>query len=812
MQILSISLKNIKSHRDKELHFVNGINVLSGDNGAGKSTIFEAIGYALFGVDARDFVGNIERFITIGAKKGEITVTFQTDAQETFQASRSVGAGSKWLLAREIGGAFEVEDHAGAQETEARLKELLGLDSGRPLAEQYKLVIGPFQNEFLGPFVLKQPTKRQEAFDEILGIDAWRKTYKGTSTLLAAVKNKIEVLSVEIQGKEEQIAVLPERKKELTGLDAEAKAQKKELTGKETTLSKTEKQLAKLDAQEKTTNAVKSDIQIFQNRIRDGEAKIADQKKRVAEAESAVETLEKSTAGKEAFVAAEASLASLRQQDKQRRQIEKESSVLDKETTRLAQTLEHESREVSRIDLQLTEEEGKIRDQQKTLVADESLAKNAARLADLKKELKKLSSAQGLIEGKRLGLQEGKEKLAQGVCPFFKEPCENIAGKAPRDVFSSRVAELDKESLELVKQMAGLNQEIDAAEKARQELDALAVRAQELEKQLTALSRRRQENNKRQQGLEETRKQQAEADKKALARKEDLKRYSNLDAEITRIEKLRTQHQAARDAFFANQKDAQDLNNRRESLKKMLALIEKLKEDLAARQKELVTLEKEYDPMRHAEERLVKEQLLAGVATLKQKITDLGKDRLRLDEEIKKMQQIKQEIKEREAQKKTLEGKEELVKFLRTRIFNNVSAQLSERFREEISLRADRIYRSIAETDEELCWGDKYQIILRDMPEGELRERTDDQLSGGQTMSAVVALRLALLQTIGARVAFFDEPTSNLDAARRENLAQAFRAIDVGREEVTEHWYDQLFLISHDVAFTEVTDQIISLE
>jgi exonuclease SbcC len=97
------------------------------------------------------------------------------------------------------------------------------------------------------------------------------------------------------------------------------------------------------------------------------------------------------------------------------------------------------------------------------------------------------------------------------------------------------------------------------------------------------------------------------------------------------------------------------------------------------------------------------------------------------------------------------------------------------------------------------------------MHDGNLRERTDDQLSGGQMMSAVVALRLALLQTIGARIAFFDEPTSNLDAARRENLAQAFRAIDVGREEVTEHWYDQLFLVSHDVAFTEITDQMIQL-
>ncbi len=53
MQILSIHLKNIKSHRDTELSFSAGINVLSGPNGVGKSTVFEAIGYALFGVDAR---------------------------------------------------------------------------------------------------------------------------------------------------------------------------------------------------------------------------------------------------------------------------------------------------------------------------------------------------------------------------------------------------------------------------------------------------------------------------------------------------------------------------------------------------------------------------------------------------------------------------------------------------------------------------------------------------------------------------------------------------------------------------------------
>lgn len=811
MQINSISLKNIKSHREKELQFVNGINVLSGDNGVGKSTIFEAIGYALFGVDARDFVGNIERFITIGAKKGEIAVTFATDEGETYRVSRSVGAGSKWLLAREIGGTFEVEDHAGAPETEARVKELLKLDSGRSLADQYKLVIGPFQNEFLGPFVLKQPTKRQVAFDEILGIDAWRKTFKGTSSLQVSIKNKIEVMNVEIEGKQEQVTLLPQRKKELSALVKSAGAQQKVLSKRKKTLTDTEKQLTKLDGQEKTTNTVKSDIQVLENRIRDGEGKITDQKKRVKEAETALEILEKSRAGKEAFDAAEANLKSLRKQEKQRREIEKDINVLDKESARLSQALEHEIREVGKTEKQLTEEESQLKSDQKTLAADDIITKTAARLPQLRKDEENRLSAKGLLEGRRAGLLEGKEKLAQGNCPFFKEACQNIAGKAPRDVFSSKVDDLDKESLDLDKRLRGLSREITAADKAQHELDSIKVRTQEIEKQRIVLSRKQNDNDTRKQALQETQKQQDAAEKKAFARKKDLKKYHNLDTEIARIEKLRAEHQIARDAFFANQKDAKDLNNRRKALEKMLKLFEELKQSLAAKQQALDRLEKDYDSRRHEEVRLIKEQLLAELATITQKMNDLDKDRNRLEEEIKKMKQIKEDIKVRLAQKKNFEDKEALVKFLRNNIFNNVSAQLSERFREEISLRADIIYRNIAETDEELHWGDKYQIVLRDMPDGELRERTDDQLSGGQTMSAVVALRLALLQTIGARVAFFDEPTSNLDAARRANLAHAFRAIDVGREEVTEHWYDQLFLISHDVAFTEVTDQIISL-
>ncbi|HEY5514556.1 MAG TPA: SMC family ATPase, partial [Geomonas sp.] len=207
-----------------------------------------------------------------------------------------------------------------------------------------------------------------------------------------------------------------------------------------------------------------------------------------------------------------------------------------------------------------------------------------------------------------------------------------------------------------------------------------------------------------------------------------------------------------------------------------------------------------------------RERLVSALATLQAELAALAEGVTRLEGEIAALAALSGEIAKKLAAIDELKEQGTLVKFLRNQVFKNVSSQLSERFREEISFRADRIYRSIAESDEELFWGENYQIVLKDMVEGAIRERSDDQLSGGQMMSAVVALRLALLQTIGARIAFFDEPTSNLDAERRENLARAFRAIDVGQEEVTEHWYDQLFLVSHDVSFTEITDQTIQLD
>ena len=811
MKIISVQMKNIKSHRDTELVFSGGINVLSGPNGAGKSTVFEAIGYALFGVDARDFVSNMDRFISIGSKRGEISVVFSTDAGEIWKASRSVGQSSRWLLLKGGDGGFEVEEHANACETEKRIAGLLGLDNGRSLPEQFKLVIGPFQNDFLGPFVIRQQTRRQETFDEILGIDAWRNIYKGTGDLLKAVRKKIEVVSAEITILQEHLLVLPQKQEELDAVSAAQKQKQEELQQKDAALKEREKVLADLDSREKGINSLKAELIRIEERIKDGTEKTADKQKEVDASRMALVLLDASRSGRDAYEAAGILLAELRAREQQRRAAEKEIGEIEKTALRLAQTIEHEQAEIARSQVQLLEEEAAIGSIRAGLEPEQALLDSVSSLPLLRSTLEALKSDAAKLDGRTAGLEEGREKLAEGCCPFFMEECRNLEGRAAHLLFAEKLEDLARARGDLDKRIDEAAGQAGAAEKAEKELHAIGIRIQELQKQLAGLEGRRVKNSERSEKLEIIKQRQAEAAGGVIEKKSLLQQFSTLDKEIEQGERQRTENQQARDLYLANQKDAGELEIRSRTLEKWCQRLEELRQELADRQNELARAVEDYQPENHRHLMEERDRLLAEVSAIRQHNEELERNCIRLSQEISRLLQIQEEVASKQAWLAGLLKKERLVKFLRNQVFKNVSEQLSERFREEISQRADRIYRTISQSDEELVWGEKYQILLRDMDGGIIRERSDDQLSGGQTMSAVVALRLAMLQSIGARIAFFDEPTSNLDATRRENLAEAFRAIDVGHGDVTEHWYDQLFLVSHDLSFTEITEQIIQL-
>ncbi|MDQ6661970.1 MAG: hypothetical protein M3Z24_13535, partial [Chloroflexota bacterium] len=118
----------------------------------------------------------------------------------------------------------------------------------------------------------------------------------------------------------------------------------------------------------------------------------------------------------------------------------------------------------------------------------------------------------------------------------------------------------------------------------------------------------------------------------------------------------------------------------------------------------------------------------------------------------------------------------------------------------DISAEANRIFGEImGDRSGQLMWQDDYEIRLRRQGVN----RTFAQLSGGEQMSAALAVRLALLKKLSTlNIAFFDEPTQNMDELRRMNLAEQIRRV---------RGFDQLIVISHDDTFEQGLDSLVRL-
>src|SRR3954453_15462604 len=74
MHISKVELENIKSHIYSKFEFSRGTTAITGRNGAGKTTIIEAIAWTLF--DGLDY--KKEDFVPRGEKKGGVRFLFQS--------------------------------------------------------------------------------------------------------------------------------------------------------------------------------------------------------------------------------------------------------------------------------------------------------------------------------------------------------------------------------------------------------------------------------------------------------------------------------------------------------------------------------------------------------------------------------------------------------------------------------------------------------------------------------------------------------------------------------------------------------------
>ena len=165
--ITSIELGDFLSHSETKLDFENGVTVFVGTNGAGKSSIVDALTFALFGQHTRK---SNKGLIKRGATQGFSKVDFSINGKQ-YQAVRKID--SKGGLAAK----FSEKVNDGIQEIAAgerkqfgesmthEIEKIIGLDF-----EKLKIASIVQQGE-LNSIIKSKPKEFKELLNAVIGID-----------------------------------------------------------------------------------------------------------------------------------------------------------------------------------------------------------------------------------------------------------------------------------------------------------------------------------------------------------------------------------------------------------------------------------------------------------------------------------------------------------------------------------------------------------------------------------------------------------------------------------------------------------------
>jgi len=119
--ITSVKLHNFLSHKDTELSFDNGVTVFIGENGAGKSSIIEAITFALFGKTRR---GAIEDVIRDGETQAVTQIYFEVNGKK-YQAIKKIHGNTS---PQELLDDNSLPIAKGKEKVSEEIKKIIGLD------------------------------------------------------------------------------------------------------------------------------------------------------------------------------------------------------------------------------------------------------------------------------------------------------------------------------------------------------------------------------------------------------------------------------------------------------------------------------------------------------------------------------------------------------------------------------------------------------------------------------------------------------------------------------------------------------------
>ncbi len=744
MHISKVELENIKSHAAATFEFTRGTTAITGENGAGKTTIIEAIAWVLF--DLLEY--KKEEFLRRGAKKGWARVTFESGLDER-----------EYVVYRDTGAGYYVTDPRLQTKIADKKEEVfrflwqhLGLEPGTDLKSLFRQAIGVPQGTFTAIF-LESATDRKVAFDRLLKVEEYRQAAE-------KLRETSRFLDTQITGVREGIARAEGELSRSDAVDEEHKSQMEQIG----------KLAAEIQILERTADEKRHVVETLNEieRVENALSSVRSEQKRITDSLLSLEKAHTDIAALAPLAKEQETLETMRSGLRERiaaaRAVAKQAEALKQRVDRLRSTYRENAEQIKQA-------EG-------SLAAASQVEPLSARDAELIKEIAHLNAA---LERDR----KFQDEIRNGLCPILSEKCLNLKPGQTLESFvsgqfedvRSRISAAETERVTV----AGDLRLARDAERLASTLDALRSREKELKDEGTRLADEQKAMEQQIGDLAGAEKELSENEAKLAELGDPRSRLRLLESEVRREPELRA-------SAAEIEKDLERLNADRQILFEKLEI-----EDLDH------SVDYKYDAQRHSREKAILLETEKGLAAARAR-HDAAQHRAgQLEAERKRFAELRKSLAGEFKEKERLEKVAEATAFIRDTL-KEAAPRVARNYVYHVSLEANMMFREITGNAElTLKWGEDYAIML----EEDGYERPFQSLSGGEQMAAALSVRLALLkQLTDIRIAFFDEPTTNMDAERRENLAMQISRIT---------HFDQLFVISHDETFDSYVDNVVAV-
>jgi exonuclease SbcC len=759
MLIKSVELKNIKSYRHETIEFKEGINGICGQNGHGKTTILEAIGYVLF-----DYLPYKDAdFLRRGEKSGMVSV-------EIFANN------STYRLARKLGGEYSIRGDnlhiTGKKDVLTWLiSNIFSLSTEDELPRIFENTIGVPQGLLTAAF-METPTKRRKTFDEILKVDEYRNAYenlRNTMNLIEdgvrSIENDIEKLRIRTENYEQKKTERDELGKTLEGIKKvlkEGSDSLKQATSRRDALKKQKDAMDKLE-----------------NEIKQGHIKIEGLKQLLKKSK---EELAKSEEAQNIVTV----LAADKERYEEERKKQEKLEGMRKERDALKEKLSKLGNELAGLNEKRMHLEALKTEMEKNACEKKALIPLLEKQDELEQKLEAIKGEHAVALNE---IKDIKDRMSiagsENICPVMKGVrCNTVSDFS--SYFRERLADAQKRFGAAESILKAMNSELKVLGDPQSKMKALELiakkGAQDVEKISVEIQKIPEKENE------------------ASLLKVALEKYNSLDVDISEVKKKLTDLEPLYRRYVQNQ----PLAEKSVEYKKEC---ENLGKAIAGEENRLAESRKLYDEktfgfsavaLEGAEHECV--EFGAKVRGFEVEIKEKDRQVLKLDKEITEMKSYLAKISELEAKLENEKRFGEYAKFIRETLRDSAQ-HIVLGLIGEISEEANSLYCAIMDDfSQELRWSEDYGITITESGE----EKNFQQLSGGEKMGAALALRLSLLKMLSnSDFVFLDEPTQNMDEIRRENLSEQIMNIK---------GFKQIFVISHDDTFNEKYGHVVKIE